>query len=291
MKLLQFIQKIERNVLGINERNASLIYPNNPRKSFFLADDKIITKSILKKHGIPHSPTYTVIERIGDIKNGWDKIQKYSEIAVKPARGRGGGGIKIYKKNSEGQWINGGEPQSISQIFNHMANILMGVYSFGDTDRVLIEKCIKPHTFFAEIYPVGVPDFRIILYNNVPFMAMLRVPTHKSEGKANLHQGGIGIGVDMTNGTLTAGFDGKKHHDNHPDSNGKITGKKIPYWNDIIDIAIKTSTAFPLNYLGIDIVIDKNDGPLILEINVRPGLAIQSVNKTGIKQILKNIKL
>lgn len=288
MKIIRYIKNIEKNALGINERNAEYIYPNNPRKSYSLADDKIITKSVLEENSIPHAPTYQVIDKIGNIKNGWEAIQKYEKVAVKPACGRGGGGIKIYKQVKPESWVSSGEIQAKYQIFKHFANILMGVYSFGDNDRVLIEKCIEPHSFFSSIYPAGVPDFRIILLKDKPIMAMLRVPTDKSDGKANLHQGGLGIGIDMVTGKLTTGYDGKSFFNTHPDSGGQILHRDIPFWNDMVDIAIKTSKAFPLNYLGVDIVIDKNCGPLVMEINVRPGLAIQSVNKAGLKSVINN---
>jgi len=37
-----------------------------------------------------------------------------------------------------------------------------------------------------------------------------------------------------------------------------------------------------LGYLGVDMVIDRDKGPLILEMNARPGLNIQIANCTGI---------
>ena len=48
-------------VLGINERNVSLIYPNNERKYYKLADDKVLTKTILETHCIDCAKTYAVI--------------------------------------------------------------------------------------------------------------------------------------------------------------------------------------------------------------------------------------
>jgi len=46
----------------------------------------------------------------------------------------------------------------------------------------------------------------------------------------------------------------------------------------------------PLNYVGVDIVIDETDGPLILEINARPGLEIQNINGFGLGAALENIR-
>ncbi len=291
MKLSKFFKNSMDNdfdALGINERNASLIYPNNERKYYKLADDKTLTKDILEKHNIPCAKTYAVISRIGGIQPGWLKVQSYSKIAIKPANGSGGGGIKILKKNAEGQWCSSGKRVLEEEICMHMATIIMGRYSFGSNDRVLIEECIEPHHFFQEIYPEGVPDFRVILLYNKPLMAMLRVPTDKSDGKANLHQGGLGIGINMKNGILTQAYDGENYFDVHPDNNNSIKGKKIPHWKTILEISILTAKHFPLNYLGVDVVIDETLGPLIMEINVRPGLDIQLANRTGLKRVLKN---
>ena len=211
-------------------------------------------------------------------------------MAIKPANGSGGGGIKILKKNSLGDWMSSGKYISEKDIFLHMGSIIMGRYSLGSNDRVLIEECITPHPFFAEIYPAGVPDFRVILLNGKPMMSMLRVPTDRSDGKANLHQGGLGIGVDMETGKLTHAYDGKAYFNMHPDNSNPITGKDIPYWKEILNISIEVAECFPLNYIGVDIVIDKVLGPLIMEVNVRPGLGIQMANKNGMKKIVKKVQ-
>lgn len=281
-------QKIEAEVLGINKRNIDFVYAKNPRKYFPLADDKVLCKEVLHQKNIACAETYGVIERIGDIQKVWINVEFHQKLAVKPANGSGGGGILILKKDKDGNWLSGGRVITEERIFSHFARIIMGMYSFGSSDRVLIEQCIEPHPFFAEIFPAGVPDFRVILLENEPIMSMLRVPTEKSDGKANLHQGGLGIGIDMKNGQLRQAYDGKNYHDRHPDNNNVISGKKIPYWETLLSLAIETSKAFPLDYLGIDIVLDKNFGPMIMEINVRPGLGIQLANKEGLWSVLKN---
>lgn len=291
-KVTSFFNKILNNdfeTLGINERNSALVYPNNKRKYYKLADDKVLAKNILEQNNIPCAKTFCVIEKIGDIQKKWLQVQHYNKIAIKPANGSGGGGIKILKKDDENNWISSSKIIPEQEIFLHMATIIMGTYSLGSNDRVLIEECIESHDFFKEIYPIGVPDFRVILLNKEPLMSMLRVPTDKSDGKANLHQGGLGIGINMKNGTLQCAHDGKSYFENHPDNGNMILGKEIPFWNEILKISIQTAHHFPLNYLGVDIVLDQEKGPLIMEVNVRPGLGIQLANKTGMKKILKNL--
>jgi len=252
-----------------------------------LADDKVLTKEILHHYNIPCADTYAVIEYNSDIKKAWERCKKYQSMAIKPANGCGGGGIKIIKKDLNENWICSGKKITEREIFQHIAATLMGFFSLGSNDRVLIEECIEPHPFFHQIYPKGVPDFRIITLDQVPLMGMLRMPTDRSDGKANLHQKGVGIGVDIQEGILTQVFDGKQYYDCHPDSKVVVQNVHIPYWKEILDISVATAKAFPLNYLGIDIVIDKHKGPQIMEINVRPGLGIQLVNKQGLKEIIE----
>ena len=278
---------IKTHVLGINERNARFVYRKNPKMYFSLADDKVLCKEVLHREKIACAETYAVIERIGDIPRIWQTVSHHAKLAIKPANGSGGGGIKILKKNENGEWISGGKTIDNNQISTHLASIILGMYSLGSTDRVLIEQCIEPHPFFAEIYPVGVPDFRVILLEDKPLMSMLRVPTDRSDGKANLHQGGLGIGIDMKNGCLKSAYDGKNYHTHHPDNGNSILGKQIPYWDELLALSIQTSKAFPLNYLGIDIVLDKDFGPMIMEINARPGLGIQLANREGLNSVLK----
>lgn len=281
-------RKIATKILGINERNVDYVYAQNPRKYFPLADDKVLCKEVLHQANIACAETYGVIERVGDIPLIWQQVQTYQKLAIKPANGSGGGGILILKKENN-HWMVSGKRISEERIFTHLARIIMGMYSLGSTDRVLIEQCIEPHPFFHEIFPAGVPDFRIILLKNQPVMGMLRVPTEKSDGKANLHQGGLGIGIDMQKGVLTHAYDGQAYHETHPDNNNIILGKKVPFWERLVELSIETSMAFPLDYLGIDIVLDKTFGPMIMEINVRPGLGIQLANRIGLKEALENL--
>lgn len=289
--MISIIRKIasrqKSKVIGLNERNIRLIYPNNNKKHYPLADDKVLTKEILHQYNIPCAQTYAVVAYNSDIKKAWDSCKQYEALAIKPANGCGGGGIKIIKKDIEGNWVSSGKMITERQIFQHMAATLMGFFSLGSHDRVLIEECIEPHPFFHKIYPQGVPDFRIITLDQTLVMGMLRMPTDRSDGKANLHQNGVGIGVDIEKGTLTEVYDGNHYFDHHPDSDFIVKDVKIPYWKEIIDISIATAKAFPLNYLGIDIVIDKYKGPQIMEINVRPGLGIQLVNRQGLKEAIE----
>lgn len=286
--LFKKIYTIHRSVVGLNERNLNLIYPNNRKKDYALADNKLLTKQVLKEHNLACPKTLAVISDIGSLDSAWQGIQCYPKMVIKPAKGSGGKGILVLKQVNN-QWYKGAEKIDPADICYHIANILMGIYSFGDSDVALVEEYVEAHPFFAAFTESGVPDIRIILLKGHPLMAMLRLPTERSGGKANLHQGGLGIGIEMATGKLTHVFNGKKYLTHHPDNGRVITGKTVPDWTALVSRATAIAAHFPLQYLGVDLVIDRNKGPLCMEVNVRPGLAIQLANKQGFKPLLKQL--
>jgi alpha-L-glutamate ligase-like protein len=288
-QLISRIQKWEDSVLGINERNSSMVYVHNKRENYKFADDKLLTKQILEEHGLGCTKTYAVIEKVGEIEHVWKSVAHFDSVVIKPAKGSGGGGIKVLQKR-DGIWCEGKKPITELSIGTHMANILFGMFSFGDTDRVIIEELIIPNKEILKLYPKGVADIRIIVCDGELVMGMLRLPTSKSGGKANLHQGGLAVGLDLENGQLKQGYTGDRYVSLHPDSKRMLVGVEVPFWDEIVELSKKTASAFPLNYMGIDIVIDEEKGPLVLEVNVRPGLGIQLANKVGLRKALKNLE-
>ncbi len=287
MNILRSIRTMNRKLMGMNERNLELIFPHNERKHYKYADDKYLAKSILEKEGLPCPKTYAVVSSIGQIEQSWHLVSQYQELVIKPSKGAGGKGILIIKRKGD-IWYSQGKVLRVEDIFLHLANIIFGIYSFGDGDVALIEEFIRPHQLFLEIFSDGVPDIRIILLKGVPLMGMLRMPTHESGGKANLHQGGLGIGINMKTGDLLEAFDGDGYHKEHPDTGQKITGLQLPHWEDLVQMSITASHYFPLQYLGVDLVIDAEKGPMIMELNVRPGLAIQLANRQGLKETISS---
>lgn len=291
--LVKKLLRTQNNVVGINKRNLGYVFPNNPRKHYGLANDKAQCKSILIANHIPTPETYLIIENMWDLKVQMKALNNLDSFVVKPAEGSGGGGILIlFKTKQLNCWTtHSGGLVTADQLEYHLASILYGAYSHGGNDKAIIEFCLTPHPFFEQIYKGGIPDFRIIVYKQKALMAMLRVPTERSGGKANLHQGAMGIGVDMDKGVLTNGYYRNQFIEEHPDSLYKFRDVVIPNFNDCIDISIETSKLFPLDYLGVDVIYDKFQGPMVIEINARPGLQIQNVNKEGINQCIKRLKL
>ena len=120
-------------------------------------------------------------------------------------------------------------------------------------------------------------------------MAMIRLPTHLSDGKANLHLGAVGVGIDLSQGVTLQGVQGIEVVESHPDTGNRLAGLEIPHWDRILKMSAECFEMTGLGYLGVDLVLDQRHGPLILELNARPGLAIQIANGTGLRSRLELI--
>jgi alpha-L-glutamate ligase-like protein len=118
---------------------------------------------------------------------------------------------------------------------------------------------------FDHICYQGVPDVRIIIFLGVPVMAMLRLPTRTSGGKANLHQGAIGVGIDLASGATLKGVSRQEIVGEHPDTGHSLQGLVIPHWETLLDIAARCHELAGLGYLGVDLVLDQDRGPLLLK--------------------------
>jgi alpha-L-glutamate ligase-like protein len=157
------------------------------------------------------------------------------------------------------------------------------MYSLGGRpDKAILQQRIHLHPSFEAISYKGIPDIRVILYRNEPAMAMLRLPTKESNGRANLHQGGIGTGIDLASGITHHAVQHNRSVDCHPDTGMPVVGLRVPYWDEVLELSRRVAQAVGLGYLGVDIVVDAEHGPMLLEANARPGLAIQIANGRGL---------
>jgi alpha-L-glutamate ligase-like protein len=288
LKAIRWLRDV--GVLGMNRRNAEYIMRFNPRSSFPLVDDKLKTKQLAEAYQIPTPVLYHVIEHHGDIAGIEEMLSHHRDFVIKPARGAGGSGIVlITDRTAEGFIKQSGEVISLRDLTYHISDILSGIYSLEELeDRAFIEELIHPHTVFDAVTYRGIPDIRIIVYRGVPVMSMVRLPTRASDGKANLHRGAIGVGIDIREGMTQVGVHRSKVVTRHPDTNESVKGIQVPYWETMLLIASKAVDMTGLDYLGADLVIDRERGPLLLELNVRPGLQIQIANQAG---LLKRFEL
>ena len=279
-------------VLGINRRNAEYTLRYNARRLYPLVDDKLQTKKMALKAGIAVPELYGVVEAEHQVRQLAGLLKSYSDFVIKPSRGSGGEGILVISGRSKTLYRRvDGVLMDAGEIGYHLFNVISGIYSLGgQPDKALIEYRVRFDPLFETISYQGVPDIRVIVFLGVPVMSMVRLPTRMSGGKANLHQGAIGAGVDITTGrTLTAVWRNNIIAE-HPDTGNSVTGVQIPNWDVLLDIAARCYELTGLGYIGVDLVLDRDKGPLILELNARPGLSIQIANRTGLLPRLKSVE-
>jgi alpha-L-glutamate ligase-like protein len=271
-------------VLGINRRNLAFVQASNPRALYPRVDDKTITKDFCHIHNIPVPETYAVIRRSGDVRQFGKLIGDRNEFVVKPSSGSAGRGIIVVARRSGKDFITpSGRAISEGELTYHLSTILSGLYSLGgQPDSAIVEQRIIMHPTMERVAVGGTPDVRVILYKSVPVMAMVRLPTTQSEGRANLHQGAAAAAVHLETGRTFGGVCQNRAITHHPDTGALIAGFEIPGWRDLLGAAMKLSDALELGYIGVDFVIDAKIGAVVLEANARPGLAIQVAHGTGL---------
>jgi len=284
----------DAGVLGLNERNCEFIMQLNPRALYPRVDDKVLTKTLALDAGMAVPELYGVIANQGEVRRFAEIVEARDSFVVKPAQGSGGNGIIVVTGRSHRKRdtfrLASGLLVSRAEIEHHISNIVGGQYSLGgNPDKAIIEYCVRFDPVFEELSYQGVPDIRVIVYRGYPTMAMVRLPTRASNGKANLHQGAVGAGVDMSLGETLTGVLDNAVVDEHPDTGALIAGLRIPHWDFILQTAARGFEVTELGYLGVDMVIDRDLGPLILEMNARPGLNIQIANCEGLAGRIENI--
>lgn len=271
-------------VLGMNHRNGAFILPSNPRKHYPRVDDKLLTKQLAIAAGIPVPRLLGVVSEYHEIRDVPTMLAGMPPFVIKPARGAQGNGIIVIIESETGRYRrSNGSFITDAQLEQHISSILSGVFSLrGDWDSAIIEEMIVIHPAFKPIALQGVPDIRVVVYRGLPVMAMCRLPTSVSSGRANLHQGAIGMGIDIASGRSVHAMLRNRSVGTHVDTGAELVGFTIPHWNDVLSLAARASDVSGLGYLGVDVVVDAVHGPVLLELNARPGLAIQLANMEGL---------
>lgn len=285
-------QLLRRGIIGMNRRNIRYIGRYNSRRLYPLVDDKLKTKLLAEHHGITTPALIGTVTTQFGIKGLQRMIAGHSGFVIKPAKGSGGKGILVIERVEDGGYFKpSGVRLELEDLHRHISNILSGLYSLGGTpDVAMIEALINFDNQLSEYTYEGVPDIRVIVFLGYPVMAMMRLSTAASDGKANLHQGAVGVGLDIATGTAVRGVQFDRTRRDHPDTGHELASLRIPDWTNLLKLASGCYEMTGLGYLGTDMVIDQDRGPMLLELNARPGLAIQMANGEGLRPRLDLIE-
>jgi len=280
-----------RGVLGINQRNGAFVLPLNPRKHYPRVDDKLLTKRLAEERALPTPRLLGVIAYQHQVRDLPQLLADRDQFVLKPARGSQGNGIVVVTHvEADGRYRrSSGALLTALQLRQHVSNTLSGIFSLrGDADACLIEQRVILHPAFSDLARFGIPDIRVVVYRGVPVMAMCRLPTVASDGRANLHQGAIGVGIAIRSGRATHAAVHNEAVTHHVDTQAPLVGFQVPQWDAVLSLAVRAAEMSGLGYLGVDIVVDAQHGPQLLELNARPGLAIQIANNEGLLPRLRS---
>jgi alpha-L-glutamate ligase-like protein len=282
--LVQYRRLRERGILGMNRRNTECILDLNPRALFPRVDGKRTMHALCQAISVPTPQIYASVRSHSGLRELPRLLADRTDFVIKPNRGAAGRGILVVTGRSGSGFLRAnGQFLEMYDLRQHVSNIVSGLFSLGgQNDEALIQQRVIPDPAFERISFEGIGDIRVLLYKHTAVMAMLRLPTKLSGGRANLHQGGIGAGIDLERGITSRAVCRNRLTERHPDTGESVMGFQIPGWPDILVMAGKVSRAVGLGYLGVDIVLDRRQGPLLLEANARPGLAIQIANGQGL---------
>jgi len=275
-------------ILGINARNLLYVSRHNSQANKKFADDKLYTKNYLQSRGLSVAKTYNVIKNHKELRY-FDPKALPESFVIKPNRGYGGEGILVVASKKGNKFLDtkGGQ-MSWKEMHRHMIAILDGKYAIsGISDKAIIEERLIMHDDFKPLAEGGLPDLRVIVFNYVPVIAMLRLPTQDSDGKANLHLGAVGVGIDIATGKATYAVQRNKFVRKLPNGE-KISDIRIPYWKDVLLTAAKAQHASQIGFLAVDLAMTTS-GVKILELNARAGLSVQIANQVLLRARLKKV--
>ncbi|MDX1561016.1 MAG: alpha-L-glutamate ligase-like protein [Marinobacter sp.] len=279
-------------MLNMNRRNVDYIARYNERSSYPLVDNKLKTKLVVAEYGVKTPKLLQVVRQQHEISRFREMAEDLAGFAIKPAKGSGGKGITVITGRDGEEYIKAsGSRVDSSFLERHLTNILAGLYSLAGTpDVAIVENLVESAPSLAKYSHQGVPDIRIIVFQGYPVMAMLRLATTASDGKANLHQGAVGVGLDIGSGRSLNAVQFNRPITLHPDTGLALENIQIEAWDEMLEMASRCFEATGLGYMGVDLVVDANEGPLLLELNARPGLAIQMANGRGLLPRLRTVE-
>lgn len=286
-------RKLNRlGMLNMNRRNVDYIARYNERSSYPLVDNKLKTKLAVAEYGVRTPRLLQVVRQQHEISGFRQMAEDLGGFAIKPAKGSGGKGITVITGRDKDQYVKAsGTRIAAPSLERHLTNILAGLYSLAGTpDVAIVESLVESVPTLARYSFQGVPDIRIVVFRGYPVMAMLRLATKASDGKANLHQGAVGVGLDIGTGRSLNAVQFNKPITLHPDTGLALENIEIEAWGEMLEMASRCYESTGLGYMGVDLVVDAHEGPLLLELNARPGLAIQMANGRGLLPRLRTIE-
>jgi len=276
-------------VLTMNVRNRDFISKyNDGRLLSTLTKDRV--KELLQSHGVSTPTTHLVLKGLEDLRRLEGFLPTMDRFVLKPASGHGGEGILVVLGRRDGGFDTSNGPMGSADIVAHARYVLTGGFGGGSSDRLLVEALVTPDPALGKLVSEGLSDVRVIAFLGFPVMAMARLPTRESKGRANIHAGAVACGIEIATGRIVRATWHGRAVKTHPDTGSPLLDVPIPQWSEVLEIATQAQVCSGLGYAGVDVVFDAAGGPMVLEVNRRPGLEIQNANGAGLLGRLRAVE-
>lgn len=199
------------------------------------------------------------------------------DLLVKPNKGKCGIDIKCFQ-NKEGKYIDlDGKIYDSKQLKNLLLQISV-------EQEILVQPVVKNHPLIADLGNGALSTVRIITGLTIDNQIEVVMASFKMACGTNVvdnfSSNGIATSVELNTGRLSSGIQMKvlsPVYDIHPDSGGKITGRKLPCWNDAKKTVVNAHALFcQFIFLAWDVAITP-EGPKILEANDNWGAEILQI--------------
>lgn len=262
----------------------------NPAEMMEISD-KLEQKLRLSKAGVVIPETYMIVENEEDLPRFSEWLDgRNSGFVIKPSNGHGGSGVLVIIKRTASRYIKtSGKGIEKSTLTRHAERIYLGEFSGNVPDKAIVEERLILSRQLRELMTPGLLDIRIVVFKGFPIMAMTRLPTRRSGGRANIHQGALAAGISISEGRITSATYMRKNVRTHPSTGREIIGFRFNMWDQVLEMASGAADAMEMGFVGVDLTVDQNKGVVVIEVNKRPGLEIQNANRKGLKGRMRHV--
>lgn len=226
--------------------------------------------------GLPVTSTIAVLAD-GEVVQAPDDMPT-TDLFLKPRGAKGGKGAQLWLYRAEDDSYiqsHSGETVGRTDLLDHLAR--------QEGVDFLVQQRLVAHQDLADLTLDAVPTVRLITFTNEDgaselVAGALRMPAKEGAIVDNFHAGGIAARIDVDTGELgqavSMKLDPAGKHDFHPVTGGAIAGRKLPLWEEVVEVTHRAHARFaPRVIIAWDICLT-DDGPVLVEGNEQPGIEL-----------------
>jgi|GEM_PF-2301547 len=241
---------------------------NNHDTGLSLENKKVVS-DLLVQRGFPAVSNVAIATANGIVAPNGDPIELPGmDFIVKPNEGMQGQSIYRFENIAPGVW----QASDLAEFTEDQLRKLIA--ELATSMDFLIQPRLINHPTIIDLTGGGFSTLRVITGIGVSGVvevvaAAFKMPVGRGVAD-NFAAGGIAAPIDLESGELGYAVPKKllgEKYEHHPDTGGRICGRKLPFWNEIVEISMSAHLCYPkFVFLGWDIGIDES-GPVVVETN------------------------